>query len=505
MQLFYLVLVKPLELIIELLYGLSYDLFGNPGIAIIPLGIFVNLLSLPLYNRTEVLQNEQKQREIKLSKGVDHINSVFKGDEKFMMLQTYYRINNYNPISSLRSALPLLLQIPFFIAAYHFLSNLELLNETSFGYIKDLGQPDGLINVFGFHINFLPILMTFINFVSSFIYLKESKLKEKFQLYGIAAIFFILLYDSPSGLVYYWIINNLFSLFKNIIYKSNDKEILSFIVLSCLGIVTILLAFFSHSIIWTEKYLIILIGLIILIVAIIIKFKEKLPKPSFGLADTDSKEIPYIYGCFLLFLLSGILIPSSVIKSSPIEFISVTNYKNPVGHIVSSSLLSFGFFIIWISIFFFLSEYNNRQNYRLLLWVFSVTSLINYLFFGNNLGTLSSQLKYESEFEFSAIEMTLNIEAILLLSTILFIIWVRWKKLVKNIYVLLIISVLIMSFINVFQISRTVPDIESVLSYNSEKKATFELSKNGKNVIVMMLDRAISAYVPYMFNENPEL
>ncbi len=80
MQLFYLVLVKPLELIIELLYGLSYDLFGNPGIAIIPLGIFVNLLSLPLYNRTEVLQNEQKQIEIKLSKGVYHINSVFNVD-----------------------------------------------------------------------------------------------------------------------------------------------------------------------------------------------------------------------------------------------------------------------------------------------------------------------------------------------------------------------------------------------------------------------------------------
>ena len=39
-----------------------------------------------------------------------------------MILQTYYRQNHYKPTYVLRSAVSLFLEIPFFIAAYAFLS-----------------------------------------------------------------------------------------------------------------------------------------------------------------------------------------------------------------------------------------------------------------------------------------------------------------------------------------------------------------------------------------------
>ena len=44
-----------------------------------------------------------------------------------MILQTYYRQNHYKPTYVLRSAVSLFLEIPFFIAAYRFLSGLELI------------------------------------------------------------------------------------------------------------------------------------------------------------------------------------------------------------------------------------------------------------------------------------------------------------------------------------------------------------------------------------------
>lgn len=101
----------------------------------------MNFLVLPLYRRADAMQEEERETELRLHKGVAHIKKTFRGDERMMMLQTYYRQNNYKPTYVLKGATSLFLEIPFFIAAYAFLSNLELLHGVSFGPIRDLGAP----------------------------------------------------------------------------------------------------------------------------------------------------------------------------------------------------------------------------------------------------------------------------------------------------------------------------------------------------------------------------
>ena len=59
--------------------------------------------------------------------------------------------------------------------------------------------------------------MTVINIIAGFIYAKKGQIKEKIKLIIIALVFLVLLYNSPSGLVFYWTLNNLFSLCKNIV------------------------------------------------------------------------------------------------------------------------------------------------------------------------------------------------------------------------------------------------------------------------------------------------
>ena len=84
-----------------------------------------------------------------------------------MMISEYYRQNNYHPLYVLRSSLSILIEIPFFIAAYHYLSHCELLMGAHWLIFKDLGSPDELIKFsIGSKlliINVLPILMTLIN------------------------------------------------------------------------------------------------------------------------------------------------------------------------------------------------------------------------------------------------------------------------------------------------------------------------------------------------------
>ena len=194
----------------------------NPGLAIIGVSVGVTLFCLPLYAVAEKWQQRERDIQQKLKPKVDKIKKVFKGDEQYMILSTYYRQNNYHPIYALRSSFGLLIQIPFFIAAYNFLSHLQSLNGVSFLFIKDLGTPDGLIKIGNFSINFLPILMTLINCIAGAVYTKGLPVKEKLQLYGMALVFLVLLYTSPAGLVLYWTMNNVFSLVKNIYYKTKQ-------------------------------------------------------------------------------------------------------------------------------------------------------------------------------------------------------------------------------------------------------------------------------------------
>ena len=135
---------------------------GNPGLSIIVLSLVMNFFWFcPCTRRADAMQEEERDMEMKLRKGVAHIKKTFSGDERMMMmLQTYYRQNHYKPTYVLRGAVSAVFRNPVFIAAYQFLSGLQLLHGVSFGPVSDLGKPDGLLSVAGVSINVLPIIMT---------------------------------------------------------------------------------------------------------------------------------------------------------------------------------------------------------------------------------------------------------------------------------------------------------------------------------------------------------
>ena len=189
-------IMQPLKLVFEFVYTLELLLFACPhGVAIIGLSIFMNFALLPMYNNAERIQKENDAKQKAMQPFVSHIKKTFHGAEQTMMLQTYYRENDYKMIYTLKSSLSLLIQIPFFMAAYRFLSNLALLKGTSFGPIQNLAQPDGLLALGNMNINVLPILMTIINIIAGAIYAKNSSKSTKIQIFGLAILFLVILYN----------------------------------------------------------------------------------------------------------------------------------------------------------------------------------------------------------------------------------------------------------------------------------------------------------------------
>ena len=505
-QMLYQLLIRPLELIFEVVFGYSKNLWNNSGLSILALSLAINILLLPLYKRADAIQEQQRSLEKKLSPWVTHIKKTFRGDERFMMLQTYYRQNHYKPLSVLKGSLTLLLEIPFFIAAYNFLSHLKELKGQPFGPIKDLGAPDGLLTLFGLSINLLPILMTLINLISSSLYTRGLGSRDKIQLYGMAAVFLVLLYDSPAGLVFYWTLNNLFSLLKNLLGRlKNPKRILRY-GLSLLGIALLLYTFFFYrNGSFSRRIFLAALSFLFQLPLLLFLLKEKLPPLKTGGEDKSSGGI-FWCGSLTLTLLTGALIPSAVIDASPAEFVQLADFYSPLRHVLNALLLAAGLFLLWIGLYYLLAEIRIRRLISLGIWMISALALINYMFFGTGFGTLSAALKYDRPPAVAAGELLINVSVMLGGAVLLFLLWKKGPKLAKGLSAVLLLAVCGMSLMNVTGIGGRLPAIQAAaMQKAAAEKAAFPLSRQGKNVIVLMLDRSISAYLPYIFEEKPEL
>ena len=212
--------IAPLEALMTAVLGAAHDLIGSYGWSVAVMSLVVNTLILPIYNKAESWQEEERRIKKGFEATEAMIKRTFKGQERFAMLTTMRRQHGYSARLALRSSLGFFLQIPFFIAAYHLLSNMPELRGVAFGPITDLGAADGLIKLGGFSINVLPLLMTAVNLLSAFVYTASLSKQDKIQLYGLSALFLVLLYASPAALTLYWTLNNVYSLGKNIVEKS---------------------------------------------------------------------------------------------------------------------------------------------------------------------------------------------------------------------------------------------------------------------------------------------
>lgn len=214
----YTLFIAPLEFWMQKALMWGFEQTHTWSWAIIVMSLVVNFVILPIYMKAESWQEEERAIRKSFEAKEAMIKATFKGQERFAMISTMHRQAGFSPFLAMRSSIGFFLQIPFFFAAYHFLSHFEPLQGVAFMGLADLSKPDEMFHIGGFAINVMPILMTVINLVSALVYTQNMSRKDKIQLYGMAALFLVLLYDAASGLVLYWTFNNIFSLCKNIVY-----------------------------------------------------------------------------------------------------------------------------------------------------------------------------------------------------------------------------------------------------------------------------------------------
>ncbi len=208
----------PIELLMEFLMSNIFLFVGSYGVSLILTSLSINIVMIPVFWYAEKLQQRERDIQAAMRPKIQEYKSVFKGYELHLYITNLHKQHNYHPVYALRSLLGLFIQVPFFVATYNFLSHYKAVEGVSFLFFLDLGKPDMLLSMFSYSINILPFIMTAVNLVSSFVYGKMLTKAERINIYVIALFFLVLLYKSPSGLLLYWTCNNIFSLFKSIVF-----------------------------------------------------------------------------------------------------------------------------------------------------------------------------------------------------------------------------------------------------------------------------------------------
>ena len=483
----------------------------NDGISVVGLSLVVTICTLPLYVVAERWQEIERLTEAKLKAGVARIKRCFKGDERFMILSTYYRQNHYHPLMALRSSFGLLIQIPFFIAAYYFLSHLETLKGVSFLFVKDLGAPDQLFMVGNFGVNVLPIAMTAINCISGAIYSKGHGAREKVQIFGLAAIFLVLLYNSPAGLVVYWTMNNVFSLIKNIFYKF--KKPLRAFYITCAAAAVVFLAFIhlSHCFRTSKKIKYTLFCLIILLLPLIIKaIKQIVSRWLFPIRNTSTKRTALFLSCAAaLTVLVGAAIPSLLISSSVAEFCGNKGYENPAWFVSNAFLQVAGLCFLWPVLVYFLFGSGVQTVLATLFFFVLSSSLVNYFFFTGSYGYLSPLLIFTEVPNITSPVPQILINVLILVficALCVVLLRLRLAKLFSSLAILCAVSLAFLSFVQLGKIKRGYKDyvrLTESQKVSGQIEPIFHLSKTGKNVIMIFLDRAQNHFVKPILDESP--
>ena len=502
-------LLGPIELLFDVVYSLAHQILKNPVYAIFALSLFVNILVLPLYQKADALQREEQEITKRLKPRIDRIKKAFSGEERFMMLQTYYRQNHYQPYYALRSSLPLLLQIPFFMAAYNFLSGLQIIVGVSWGPIRDLGQPDGMIQIAGITVNVLPVLMTVINLVSGAVYTRGQPWKNKIQLYAMALVFLVLLYNSPAGLVIYWTLNNLFSLCKNIFAKLKHPGAVLRIGCSAAGLFLAAVALFRLSPSLTDRRIhwLYVAAAVLQLPLLWGGFRKRHPAGEVPPEKSRQHRAVFFVCCLLMTVLTGVLIPSAVISSSPAEFVQAGHYQSPLRLIGSSFLLAAGTFLIWVVLYYGMASAKARSCWSLVMALLSAVGITDYLFFGNHYGDMNSHLQYGRELAVSRQEILINLLVLAAVAGIIVLLWTKKNEAVKAVCIGGCLAVIGTSVVNLSSIGSRLPEIEKTAMQENTLagEKIIHLDRHEKNVVVLMLDRAIGPLVPYLFQEHAEL
>jgi YidC/Oxa1 family membrane protein insertase len=204
--------IRPISRYTLAFMNFVYRFVPNYGVVIFLVSLITKLL---FYKLTAKSLKSMKDMQ-RIQGQVTALREKFKNDAARLNKETMalYKREGVNPLSG---CLPMLLQMPVFIALYQVLQRtIELRRAPFVLWVDDLSRPDVLatfpasLPFLGPYLSLLPLLMGATMFVQQKMTTVDPR--QKAMIYMMPVLFTVLFYRLPSGLVLYWLVNNVLSI-----------------------------------------------------------------------------------------------------------------------------------------------------------------------------------------------------------------------------------------------------------------------------------------------------
>lgn len=436
MEILYYIFIKPFVLVLELSFGVvARIMFARSQLFF---AFFIGaLLILPLYLEVDAYRHM-------LHNSIKQENTKEKWKKHLLVLTS--------SIFSLLSMVLISVSVRMFISENPYLAGVTL------GFIKDLSKPDGVIILFGYTFNILPILYLLSNVVLTLFTVKGNYFK--IVLLAESAVMTVIIYKMPSAVMLFWL------LFTCMLYTDS-----------------------------IAKYLLNL-------------SKNKKSVNTVGLKEESSESKPdYLFffcGLSFIILLAGYYIPTNIIKVSPQEFVDITNMKNPMHYILYSMALSVGSFGLWGTICYAFAKTKIKKVLDKIVWTLVCFASTDYIFSGGYQGEISPSLVYFDFREYSFLRIALSFALAIMFSIMILLLYKRKKEIVKILFGVELGFLCASVIVNTVVINKDYAKTKNIIN-NQEDEERITLSTKGKNVVVLIMDRALGPVVPFLFDEKTEL
>jgi len=190
------IIAKPLFWVLSKIHSLV----NNWGVAIILLTILIKAVFFPLSAAS--YKSMAQMRE--LAPRLQSMKEKF-GDDKQKMQQAMLELYRTEKINPMGGCLPIIVQIPVFIALYWvLLASIELRHAPFFGWIQDLSATDPWF--------ILPILMGSTMIIQTYLNPAPTDPIQAKVMKVMPVVFSVFFFFFPAGLVLYWLVNNILSI-----------------------------------------------------------------------------------------------------------------------------------------------------------------------------------------------------------------------------------------------------------------------------------------------------
>lgn len=210
-------IVSQISRFLLILFIATHQYIPNYGWIIVVFAVVIKILVYPLTHKT--YESAAKMQE--LQPKITALREKYKNDNQRLSRETMklYKEEGVNPLSG---CLPLLLQMPIFIALYNlFGKTIELRQAPFILWIQDLSLPDELL-IGGFGLHILPLLMAVSMLIQQKMTMKDPK--QAVLVYMMPVLMIFIFWSMSSGLVLYWTIFNVLTIGQQLLVNHFKKK-----------------------------------------------------------------------------------------------------------------------------------------------------------------------------------------------------------------------------------------------------------------------------------------